>query len=145
MADEIVVKVEGLEQLQRDFKFLASKIEPKSLQPLLKQEAKGFAVKLLPLTPQGPTGNLRRGVKAWAPGITKRKPEAMARAGIRYRIAPHAQLVEYGTMERHTKGGAYRGKSPARNFITPLADKEMPGMLKRIIKAIEDAIDRAWK
>ena len=144
MSDFVEVKVTGLDELQRDLNKLAESVSPKELQPILKTEADGFVPKLLPLTPVGPTGNLRRGVQSWNPKINRRHPDAMARAGVKYKIAPHVHFIEYGTKERSTKTGAYRGYSPARPFIMPLADKELPGMLKRIIERIWDLIERNW-
>jgi hypothetical protein len=111
---------------------------------MLKPIAAPFAAKLLPLTPLGPTGNLRKGVQAWSPKITSNRPHAMARAGVRYKVAPHVGLVEYGTKDRYTKTGAYRGRGPARNFISPLAERELPGMLKQVINAIWDRIYKDW-
>jgi hypothetical protein len=144
MSDFVEVKVTGLDELQRDLNKLAESISPTELQPILKTEADGFVPKLLPLTPVGPTGNLRRGVQSWSPKINRRHPDAMARAGVKYKIAPHVHFIEYGTAERFTKSGASRGYSPARPFIMPLADREMPGMLKRIIERIWDLIERNW-
>jgi len=141
---EVKVEVKGLDELQRDLNKLAESFTPKSLQPILKQEADTFAGKLSPLAPVGKTGNLRKGVKAWTPKITARRPDAMARADVKYKIAPHVHLVEYGTAERYTKSGAYRGYAPAQPFISPLADREMPGMLSRIIDAIWKHIDKNW-
>ena len=141
---EIKVEAQGLEELQRDFRSLARKIEPKELKPILRKEAQRFAALLLPRTPLGPTGNLRKGVKAWTPPITARHPDAMARAGVRYRIAPHVHLVEYGTKERYNKRGAYRGVMPARHFIMSLGDSQMPGILRRIIDAVNKVIAREW-
>ena len=140
----VEVKVTGLDELQRDLNKLAESVSPKELQPILKTEADGFVPKLLPLTPVGPTGNMRRGVQSWTPKITSKHPDAMARAGVKYKVAPHVHFVEYGTAERFTKSGASRGYSPARPFIMPLADREMPGMLKRIIERIWDLIERNW-
>ena len=140
----VEVKVEGLEELHRDLTTMADHIKPSALQLILKKIAAPFAAKLLPLTPLGPTGNLRRGVQAWSPRITANRPHAMARAGIRYKVAPHAGLVEYGTKDRYTKAGAYRGRGPARNFISPLAERELPGMLKQAIDAIWERIYKDW-
>ena len=140
----IDVKVEGLEELQRDLTTMAEHISPAALQKMLKPIAAPFAAKLLPLTPLGPTGNLRKGVQAWSPKITSNRPHAMARAGVRYKVAPHVGLVEYGTKDRYTKTGAYRGRGPARNFISPLAERELPGMLKQVINAIWDRIYKDW-
>jgi len=141
---EVQVKVSGLDELQRDLNKLAEALSPKELQPILKAEAEPFAAKLRPLTPVGPTGNLLRGVQAWSPKITRNRPDAMARAGVKYKIAPHVHFIEYGTAERFTKSGASRGYSPARPFIMPLADREMPGMLKRIIERIWGIIEKNW-
>ena len=138
------VKIEGVEELQRDLEKMADHIRPSALQPMLLKIAKPFAAKLLPLTPVGPTGNLRKGVRAWSPSIKRNRPHAMARAGVRYKVAPHVGLVEYGTAERYTRTGAYRGRGPARNFISPLAERELPGMLKQVIDAIWDRIYKDW-
>ena len=144
MSDFVEVKVKGLDELQRDLNKLAESVSPKELQPILKTEADGFVPKLLPLTPVGPTGNMRRGVQSWTPKITSKHPDAMARAGIKYKIAPHVHFIEYGTKDRYNKAGAYRGYSPARPFIMPLAEKELPGMLQRIIDAIWQKIEKNW-
>lgn len=146
LADEIKVEVHGLEELQRDFKSLANKVTAKELQPVLKREASSFAAKLLPRTPLGPTGNLRGAVRAWTPKITARHPEAMARGGLyKKKKGAHAHIVEFGTTSRYTKSGAHRGFMPARHFIEPLANAEMPGMLRRIINEVYKVIDREWK
>jgi hypothetical protein len=139
------VKIEGVEELQRDLEKMAEHISPSALQPMLLEIAKPFATKLSAVPPPlGPTGNLRKGVLAWSPKIRPGRPFAMARAGVRYKIAPHVGLVEYGTADRYTKAGAYRGRGPARNFISPLAERELPGMLKQIIDAIWDRIYKDW-
>jgi hypothetical protein len=145
MSDFVEVKVTGLDELQRDLNKLAEALSPKELQPILKVEAGQFARKLSAVPPPlGPTGNLRKGVQAWSPKITKNHPYAMARAGVKYKVAPHVHLVEYGTAERYTKTGAYRGAARPANFIWPLAEAEMPGMLKRVIEAIWNVIEKNW-
>ena len=138
-------RVTGLEDLQRDLNKLASALSPKELQPILQVEAGQFARKLSAVPPPlGPTGNLRRGVQAWSPKITKNHPYAMARAGVKYKIAPHVHLVEYGTAERYTKSGAYRGSGRPAHFIWPLVERELPGILNRIIERIWDIIEKNW-
>jgi hypothetical protein len=141
----IDVKVEGLEELHRDLVTMAEHIAPKALQPMLLEIAKPFATKLSAVPPPlGPTGHLREGVKAWSPRITPNRPFAMARAGVRYKIAPHVHLVEYGTAERYTKSGARRGAARARLFISPLAERELPGMLRQVIDGIWERIYKDW-
>lgn len=145
MADELKVEITGLEELHRDFQSLARKIQPKELQPILKKEAAVFARKLLAVTPRRKTGNLQKGVKAWSPKINARHPEAMARVGVKYQIAPHVHLVEYGTVARYTDAGARRGIMPAHPFIMPLANAQMPGMLRRLMASIRDVIYKEWR
>jgi len=139
------IKTKGLEELQRDLNHLAAKVEPKALVNILREEARSFRQKLLPRVPVGPTGNLRKGARYWTPRINTRHPDAMARSGMYLKIAPHANIVEYGTVERYTTSGAYRGVMPARYFFSPLAQQEMPGILSRIIKRIYDIIGKEWR
>ncbi len=57
--------------------------------------------------PQGPTGNLKRGVSTAV--------EANSRAGVVARVksnARHAYIFEHGTVPRRTRSGANRGQMP---------------------------------
>jgi len=138
------VKVEGIDELKAKLRKLSDYLKPEALEKILEAEAQSFAAKLLPRTPQGPTGNLRNGVRAWVPKRNTRQKDAMAIAGVHCSVAPHAWIVEYGTVARYTKGGAYRGVMPPQQYFTPLKEQEEPGMLTRIIDKVLDHILKEW-
>lgn len=66
------------------------------LENLIHEAAKVIAKQAKANAPQGPTGNLKRAVIA-KKYRTKRRHEPAAFAGMDYRIAPHARLIEFGT------------------------------------------------
>ena len=59
--------------------------------------------------------------------------------------APAAAELEYGTGERYTRAGAYRGAMPARPFFRPTARVEAPGIKAAVgagfLKEISDAMN----
>jgi hypothetical protein len=86
--------------------------------------------------PQGPTGNLRRGVTRdhYKSGFT-------ARAIVKSR-AKHASIFENGTQTRRTANGANRGRMPA----PPESQRMIPVVIRRrkaMVEALKDLVRRA--
>jgi len=106
------VSFEGLDELDGKLKRAIAVMDPAKLEKALLPIAEGFASRLRGRLPLGPTGNLRRAVYAHVPKRGPGRPVPAASAGITARIAPHRHLVEYGTTQRYTESGAYRGIMP---------------------------------
>ena len=93
--------------------------------------------------PKGPTGNLKRSamftVKANALDGT-----AFAKVGSDARIAPHAHLVEFGTVTRFLKSGGTTGRMPPNRFATRAfltkADEAGEAMTKKALEEVEKAV-----
>ncbi len=85
-------------------------------------------------------GLRRRGVVA-KPFRTKGKNKSFV--GIDYRFAPHAHLIEFGTAQRFTKRGAYRGKGPKIAFFRPTINNWKRSGL--YVKRVEQVIDASLK
>ena len=57
------------------------------------------------------------------------------------RIAAHAHLVEFGTLPRMTKSGAYRGPMPPQQFFRPAIDKMKTAAFKHIAAELGKLIE----
>lgn len=80
------------------------------------------------LAPLGPTGNLKRGLVAKK---FQRKGESQAFVAVDYRIAPHAHLVEYGTV-----------KTRPHPFLRPAADTKQEEVARAVEKRIIAGIEK---
>ena len=86
--------------------------------------------------PEGPTGNLRRGVT-----VERNKSKFSTRGIVRSR-APHAHLFERGTGPRRTDKGANRGWMPAADP----SEQMIPIVIRRrraMVEALKDLVRRA--
>ena len=86
--------------------------------------------------PQGPTGNLRRGVVM---DTTRARVSVSARVRSR---APHAALFERGTVRRQTSRGYNRGvmpQAPESERMIPVAIRYRRKMTDALIALVESA------
>lgn len=105
----------------------------KALTAACKEQLMGQATmvkeKIKERAPLGPTGNLKRSCMA------KMMPEKMgypmvAIAGIDRKIAPHAHLVEFGTV-----------RAPAHPFFRPAIEEAMPKASMNIRAALAKTVE----
>ena len=84
--------------------------------------------------PIGPTHNLRNALFA---ATDKKGSKVDAHVWVNPKLAPHAHLVEYGTVERFTKKtGALRGTMPANSFMRKAVIKGR----QKVLDVIESSI-----
>jgi len=87
--------------------------------------------------PQGPTGNLKDGVvtspKKYGRSV-KSKNSVFMFVGMDHKTAPHAHLVEHGTVERFHDSGKSVGHMPAKPFFRNAWDATK-GQALEILKA----------
>lgn len=87
------------------------------------------------------TGNLDHGV--YAANGDDNKPNALL--GMNYRIAPHAHIVEFGTVLRHLKSGKSTGIMPAQPYFRPGITLASPGMGAITKEGLAEVIENAPK
>jgi hypothetical protein len=86
--------------------------------------------------PQGPTGNLRRGVSR------ERQPSKFGASAIVRSRARHSHIFEKGTGQRQTRNGANRGSMPE----APREQQMIPVVIKyrrRMFESLKDLVRRA--
>jgi len=134
MADGFTFELQGMEELQKQFKELAICLKSDTVEPVLLAEAKTLAKDIKSRAPRGPTGNLKKSVKA---KLLKRygNQPAPAIAAVDRKRAPHAGLVEYG------HGGPH--PAPPHPFFRPAVDaggeKALQNVVDKLGKLIEGA------
>lgn len=145
MADKLTIQIDGAAELSAKLIELGKKIDSDEVLAILKTQAQVVRQRILSNTPQGPTGNLRRGVKARA-----MSPDArfgpVAIAAMDYKVAHHAYLVAFGTRARFKKkehGGWYTGRGPANPFFRDAIESSQAAVSDNIIRAVGDLIDKA--
>lgn len=92
------VTIEGDEELIRKMRNLGDAVKGSQPERLYLRAAKVIRDDAKERAPVGPTGNLRRGIVAKVLDRMGRKV-APAMVGINFRIAPHAHLLEFGTVK----------------------------------------------
>ncbi len=90
--------IEGEEELVRKLRKLGDSVRGRQIERLFLRAAKVIRNAARENAPQGPTGNLKAGIiaKVLARGTRK---VGLAMAGINFRRAPHAHLLEFGTVK----------------------------------------------
>jgi hypothetical protein len=131
------VVLEGLTELRTALRNLPADLTQEAGAIVLAhaEEAKGLMQRAYP---EGPTGNLRRGVV-----VDRGAARTVygAKAIVRSRAA-HAHLFEYGTKARETKKGWKRGRMPvgpeSQRFV-PIAIKVRARMVRALIELVRRA------
>ena len=130
---QVTVKIEGLSELSKQLQELAKAGDPEKVEPILMKGAKKLADAIRDRAPLGPTGNLKKSVKA-----KKLKPlgsePASAAAAVDRKIAPHAHFVENGT-----------SRAPAHPFFRPAVDSTMPEVEREVVSELEKLVEGAVK
>jgi HK97 gp10 family phage protein len=136
--------INGIAELDAKLEKLAENLAPEQTTPILEQGAQIVADSARAKAPIGPTGNLRRGIRATR--LQPRGKHTAAIAAVDYRIAPHAHLVEHGTGERIAKRGKHLGwhygVMPAQPFLGPAAletQEQVVDFVSNEIRAIVEA------
>jgi HK97 gp10 family phage protein len=117
----VTVEVQGKEEFAKTLLALAKALPNDKVEPVMLEGAKTVAAAAKAKAPQGPTGNLRKAVKAKQLKQISNYPRSAA-AAVDRKVAPHSYIIEYGTKPRHQKSGRYTGLGPARPFFRPAVD-----------------------
>lgn len=143
------VKIEGIKTLRKQLENLVKAIEPDRSEPILLEAAEMIAAGIEKRAPLGPTGNLKKSVKAKQLKRRGKNP-APAIAAIDRKIAPHANYVEKGSKGvRVAKKGKYKGKSfgvmPKSNFFKKGVRNTQKKALHHVVTKLQALIEGATK
>lgn len=124
----------GLQEFKNELRKLPDELKGEGAKIVL-DTAQSVARDVQAAYPQGPTGNLKRGVRMTV--------EALDRGGSAARVqstARHAHLFEKGTGPRQNRRGANRGRMPAApesQQMIPIAIRARRQMYERLIRMVQ--------
>lgn len=134
------MRIEGMADLEKQLKDLEKSLNPDKVEPILLDGAKDLAAAMKANAPKGPTGNLKKSIKAKL--LKQYAGHPAAGAGVDRKKAPHAHLVEYGTAQRHQKSGKSTGTMPSKPFLRPAWDANKERITGNIIDGLKGLIDK---
>lgn len=162
MAESISLHIDGMNELAEQIREITKSMNPDDVEPILLQGATFIADDARRRAPQGPTGNLKRGI--YAKTLKRRlssfahQEPAPAVATTNYKISPHAHLVEYGTDVRKPKKkkvlynkktgqffGVETAAMPARPYFRPAIDSQWSRVEAHVMQGLGTLIDEAVK
>jgi len=141
---DIDIEIQGKEAFEKTLLALAKALPNDKVEPVMMEGAKVIAAAAKAKAPQGPTGNLKKGVKAKFLRQIGNYPRSAA-AAVDRKIAPHAYIIEYGTKPRYQKSGRYTGIGPAIPFFRPAVDTNKGRIQDEVITKLGNLIDSAMK
>lgn len=135
--------LEGVAELDAKVKqIMLAADDADKVEPVLLKAAEVIEESARAKAPQGPTGNLKRGIRSTL--LRRLLGRPAAGAGADYRIAPHAHLVERGTTARRQKTtGRYTGISTAKPFLGPAIAENKGNVMEIIRNGIKRIIEGA--
>jgi len=141
---DINIEIQGKEAFEKTLLALAKSLPNDKVEPLMLEGAKVIAAVAKAKAPQGPTGNLKKAVKAKLLKQISNYPRSAA-AAVDRKIAPHAFIIEYGTKPRYQRSGRYTGIGSAQPFFRPAVDTNKGRIQGEVITKLGNLIDSAMK
>src|SRR5688572_6115378 len=126
------LQMEGLTQLQAALRALPEELV-QDASAIVQAHATDAKQQIQAAYPEGPTGNLKRGVT-----VNTAASRGGTAAIVRSR-APHAWMYENGSGSRQNRRGANRGRTPAAPTFIPIAMQA----LRRMVQALIDLVQKA--
>ena len=138
----ITVRLEGVDELRKQFQLIVKSVHPDKTEPILMKHARRLAVKVRKNTPRGPTGRLKRSVVAKK---LKRQfgQAAPAIVAMDRKKAPHAHLVEFG--HAIVKNGQVIGHVPAHPYFRNTVDENHDSTLRDVTADLQKLIEKVAK
>lgn len=131
--DEMIRKLERISSPQK-----LKKVQRKALTAGARIMRKAYKEE----APKGETGNLKRSAM-FKVRVDAFAGTAVAKVGSDARIAPHAHLVEFGTVTRFLKKGGTTGKMPPNRFATRAFVKSEDAAAEAWMKTAEEEIGKS--
>ena len=133
--------LQGLDECLKNIDKVKANLTPDRIEPVLLRGASVIAQAAINKAPQGPTGNLKRGIVAKLLQRRDDNKPAVAMAGIHYGIAPHAHLVENGHFQTKTRGGLASRWVPPHPFFRPAVDENGDAVIEAVIAELNTMIE----
>ena len=89
-------------------------------------------------------GYIRTGRLLSSAAIKTRKKDGKVYVGFRRPAGASAHLLDKGTVARHTRKGANRGRIVASNFHTNAVMSKKDEAMQVLYRSIQDSLDRMW-
>lgn len=89
-------------------------------------------------------GFIKRGNLLSSAAIKTRKKDGKVYVGFKRPAGAAAHLLDKGTVARHTRDGANRGRIIASNFHTNAVRDKKDEALRVLYQSIQDSLDRIW-
>ena len=132
MADRLEIRIDGLKDLEKDFKRLTKGFKPEEVKEVDMDSAQIIRDEAERRAPHGPTGNLKKSNVVKPLDRNKKRPSAIA--AVDRKVAPHAHFVEKGT-----------SKMPARPFFEPAVAAVGEKAAEHFRNSLEKMVDKAVK
>ncbi len=126
------IRIEGLQQALKKLEDMRDVTAKGKLTAALVSGAQAIAASVESRTPRGPTGNLKRAVKAFGARFRASAPMA-AFALIKRQIASHLHLVSFG--RKGFAAGSTKGKATGKKALFGLAMSGFPSHPVKRVKA----------
>ena len=127
----ITFKIEGVLETVKALDKVSNSLKGKVMGKTLLKQAEIIAEDARDRAPLGPTGNLKRSLRAKLLDEKSRFP-TVAIAAVDRKIAPHAHLVEFGT-----------SKMSARPFFRPAVDSHGRKVINNIKDGAKKLVEKA--
>ena len=139
MADAFTIKLSGMKDVIKRLKRLPEKVDRRVMRKVVRAGSAVLLREAKRLTPVV-TGNLKKGWKR----RFSRSNDPVAWAEV-LNVANHAHMVEFGTGQRFTESGEYRGIMPASPFLRPALEATAEGIERAMIRKADIEIPREWE
>ena len=147
--NDFTVEIMGKEEFANTLRELAKCLPNNKVEPIMMEGAKIVADAAKSNAPKGPTGNLKKGIRAKFLRQISNYPRSAAAVS----NAPHAYLVEYGSPGRYKKKagkgvrkmGSSSGPMPANPYFRNAVDTNKGRVQNQIINKLWDLILGACK
>lgn len=123
----------GLDEALRRVTSLKKSLEPQKVETVLMKAARVVKDEVKTRAPQGPTGRLKKAVKA-KKGKRRGRLVTSALAAVDRKIAPHADLVERGTR-----------RGPAKPYFRPGVDASHQRAVDTVDAGMKQLLERGGK
>ena len=132
MANKVNIKIDGLKELEKDFKRLTKCFKPEEIKKVAVDSAEIIRADAARRAPLGPTGNLKKSNIVKTLDRNKKRPSAIA--AVDRKVAPHAHLLEFGT-----------AKMSAKPFFRPAVESQGDKAASKFRDSLEKLVKEAVK
>lgn len=124
------IRFDGLAELRQALRNLPKRLTDEATN-IVEHTAQRMKADVTSDYPEGPTGNLKRGV------VISRSHGGFATGATVKNNAKHAFIFEHGTQVRHTDLGWNRGRMPPGRVFVPAAVRNRREMFNALISMVE--------